>query len=139
MLAFGLLLSVDCGAPMQRPVVTSRGTLGPGLGEFGADPAARPFRVVFSAPKGQAPGAGEISIVFSRPVRSLELAEHESPPPVAIEPSIAGRWQWIGTHALSFVPERGRLPGATEFQVEVPAQTRALDGTSLGQPYRFAF
>jgi alpha-2-macroglobulin len=98
-----------------------------------------PFRVVFSGPKGEASPGSEISLVFSRPLRALELAGTEAPPPVAIKPAIDGRWQWVGTQALLFVPASGRLPGATRFSVEVPAGTRASDGSTLPELHRFEF
>jgi uncharacterized protein YfaS (alpha-2-macroglobulin family) len=119
------------------PAVSPSGTLAPGEGDFGREPDG-PFRVVFAGPKGDAPTGAELSIVFSRALRKLELAGNEATPPVKMSPAIAGRWQWVGTRALVFVPEKGRLPGATEIHVSVPAETRSLDGSTLGRAYEFA-
>jgi alpha-2-macroglobulin len=118
------------------PSVRSTRTLELGAGEGGAR-SEGPFRVVFAAPEGDAASGAEISIVFSRALRKLELAGDESAPPISITPRVDGRWQWVGTHALSFVPAGGHLPGATRYKVEVPAGTKALDGSKLGAAYRF--
>lgn len=101
--------------------------------------APAPFGVVFAAPRGQAGPGAAIELVFNRPMRELETAGEESVPRVALSPDVPGRWLWMGTSALVFRPSAGRLPGATAFQVEVPAGTRALDGSALAEPYRFAF
>lgn len=133
-----LLVAAACvpgGATM--PVVSPSRTLSLGKAEGGrADEG--PFRVVFSGPEGEASVGAELSVVFSRPLRALDLAGNEAPPPIQLSPPIDGRWQWIGTRALVFVPAKGRLPGATQIRVEVPASTRALDGSTLGSAHRFA-
>ncbi|MEP7049170.1 MAG: MG2 domain-containing protein [Pseudomonadota bacterium] len=121
-----------------RPRVKSgNGALAPGaLGGNKASEGA--FRVVFAGPEGEANEVSELSLVFSRPLRKLELAGSPTPA-LAISPSIAGRWLWVGTHALRFVPESPHLPGATEYTVSAPAELRALDGSSLGTAYTFKF
>jgi uncharacterized protein YfaS (alpha-2-macroglobulin family) len=121
-----------------RPRVKSaNGALAPGaLGKTKGSEGA--FRVVFAGPQGEANEVSELSLVFSRPLRKLELAG--SPPPaLSISPLIPGRWLWVGTHALRFVPEKPHLPGATEYVVTAPADLRALDGSTLGTPYTFKF
>lgn len=133
-----LLVAVACvpgGATM--PVVSPSRTLSLGAGEGGRAEDG-PFRVVFSGPEGEATIGAELSVVFSRPLRALDLAGNEAPPPIQLTPKIDGRWQWVGTRALVFVPASGRLPGATRIRVEVPASTRSVDGQSLGQAHRFA-
>src|SRR6185369_1589438 len=74
----------------------------------------------------------------SRPLRKLELAGAATPA-IAISPPIAGRWLWVGTHALHFVPETPHLPGSTRYTVTVPAELRALDGSTLGSPFQLEF
>jgi uncharacterized protein YfaS (alpha-2-macroglobulin family) len=96
------------------------------------------FRVVFSAPQGRAADSGEITIVFSRPLRPLD--RDVAPPPIRMKPALAGHFLWVGSRAVRFVPAGpSTLPGATRVEVEVPGETRALDGTALGASYRFGF
>lgn len=100
--------------------------------------ATGPFAVVFGAPKGPTVDPPEISLVFNRPMVPLELAGNEPPAPVKLTPEVKGRWQWIGTNALVFVPEV-RLPRATELRVEVPKGTKSLGGDTLDRPYVLEF
>ncbi len=96
------------------------------------------FRVVFSGPEGKASDSSEVTIVFSRPLRALD--RDVPPPSIRMTPALAGHWLWVGSRALRFVPEGpARLPGATKVEVEVSETLRALDGTALGAPHRFAF
>lgn len=113
-------------------------------GTLGLVPAERrsvdvaPFAVVFAAPKGKATSAAEISLVFNRPVRALDVAGAVAPP-VGITPNVDGKWLWVGSRALRFVPSSERLTPASRYTVEVPASVRALDGAVLSAPYRFDF
>ncbi|MBK7586369.1 MAG: hypothetical protein IPI67_40050 [Myxococcales bacterium] len=125
---------VPGGATMPSVVPSRTLSLGKGEGGRGED---GPFRVVFAGPKGEATTGAELSVVFSRPLRALSLAGDEAVPPIETTPKLEGRWQWVGTRALLFVPREGRLPGATNIRVEIPASTRALDGSTLGSPHRF--
>lgn len=139
-----LALGFSCvGAPKVPNVPASR-TLEIGQ-EDDASKADGPFRVVFGGPTGETDDPGEVAIVFSRPVHALEIVGEESLPTAKIaavgtkgpEP-VEGRWEWVGTHAVRFVP-KDRLPRASQYRVEVPADSRALDGATLGKPYAFEF
>jgi len=94
--------------------------------------------VVFGAPKGATIDPPEISLVFNRAMVPLELAGNEAPAPVKLTPEVKGRWQWVGTNALSFVPDV-RLPRATSFTVEVPKGARALGGETLEKAFTMQF
>lgn len=134
----GLVLAFAsaCIGDNRPPRVAPRSTLALAPGHD-AGPRIGPFRVVFAAPRGKAASVSELSVVFSRPLRALGTAASERPPPIQLNPPLPGRWQWVGTRAVVFVPAGGRLPGATLVRVEVPGSTRALDGTALGKPYHF--
>ncbi|UQA63951.1 hypothetical protein E8A73_039710 [Polyangium aurulentum] len=133
-----MALGMACLQGTRAPQVAPRGTLAPG-GDTPTVDVQGPFGVVFGSPRGETIDPPEISLVFNRPMRPLELAGDESAPPAKIQPAVPGRWQWVGTTALTFVPEGGRLPRATSFVVEVPAGTRALDGSTLGKAYELRF
>jgi uncharacterized protein YfaS (alpha-2-macroglobulin family) len=137
MLVSVVLAAMACMRTGGPPEVAPRGVLKPG-GELSGIKDDGAFRVVFGAPSGKASNVSEISLVFSRPLRSL--AADVAPPKIVMSPPLAGRWIWVGGRALTFQRSLGeRLPGATAVTVEVPAETRALDGTTLGSPYRLSF
>lgn len=131
-----LAFLVACVPTSRAPQVTPRGTLAVGGLDAGA-PTEGPFRVVYAGPQGEVGVGAELSLVFSRPLRSLELAGAENVPTLTMTPPVVGRWQWVGTSALTFVPEGGRLPLSTRIEVSVPATLRALDGSVLGKDFRF--
>lgn len=133
--AFGLLVLASCFRGPTHPTVT--------LAPSGPDaPAARtrgPFAVVYAAPKGRVTDrkAG-VTVLFSRGVRSVEMADDERVPAIAIKTKsgepVKGVWRWTGTRGLLFSPE-GELPGGNDFVVTVPSDVAALDGSVLGKPY----
>jgi len=135
----GLLIALAaCVAGAKSPLKSANGALTPGASARGGKGEGGAFRVVFAGPRGEANEVSELSLVFSRPLRKLELAGAPTPA-IAIAPPIAGRWLWVGTRALRFVPETPHLPGSTQYAVTVPAELRALDGSTLGSPYQLEF
>ncbi len=94
---------------------------------------AGPLRVAFAAPEGEAAEDAVVTFVFSKPMRALGAAPataEEPAAPATILPATRGKWRWIGSSALLFEPA-APLPQATSFRVEIPAGTRALDGSQL--------
>jgi uncharacterized protein YfaS (alpha-2-macroglobulin family) len=132
-----LAIGAACVGGAHAPDGPPKGTLALG-GESEARPDKGPFAVVFGSPRGATIDPPEISLVFNRPMAPMELAGNEATPPVKLTPEVKGRWQWVGTNALTFVPET-RLPRATELTVEVPAGTKSLSGDKLDKPYRLEF
>jgi len=134
-----MALGMACLQGNRPPEVAPRGTLGIGAGDEAAAVDTRgAFGVVFASPRGETLDPPEVSLVFNRPMRPLDLAGEESASPATIEPAVPGRWGWVGTNALTFVPEK-HLPRATSFVVRVPAGTKALDGTALDKPFELRF
>jgi alpha-2-macroglobulin len=134
---FLVALGASCiGA--RPPSVAPRGTLSPGDGEAALSKTSGPFGVVFASPKGPTVDPSEITLVWNRPMRPLETAGQETPPPIVMKPSVPGHWIWVGTTAVSFNPD-GHIPRATDVTVEVPAGTRALDGSTMDKPYVLRF
>lgn len=132
------VVGAACMEGAKTPVKSANGALAPGSDARTGNGKNGAFRVVFAGPEGEANEVSELSLVFSRPLRKLELAG-AAPPAIGISPPIAGRWLWVGTHALRFVPETPHLPGSTQYVVTVPAELRALDGSTLGDPYKLEF
>lgn len=121
-------------------------TLGLDAAEMGAKGSGAPFGVVFGGPVGQTSDASEVTVVWNRPMRRLELAGEEKMLDGAVSPvrltspsgAPKGSWRWLGTSAIVFAPDKA-LPRATEFNVTVPAGTRALGGETLAKDHSFAF
>lgn len=90
--------------------------------------AAGPLEVLRFAPEGEVSLAPQLSVTFSQPMVAVTSQEEAAEVvPVRLTPQPPGRWRWVGTKTLLFVPE-GRFPMATEYSVTVPAGTRAAQG-----------
>ncbi len=131
-----------CLPGARAPQITPTRSLELG-GEGGGGASTKAFGVVFASPKGATIDPSEVTIVFNRSMRPLDLAEQEAPSPANIvvkgtSTVPRGAWRWMGTSAIIFAPEP-RLPRATEYAVTVPAGTKALDGSVLPTQYTFAF
>ncbi|MDR2013501.1 MAG: Ig-like domain-containing protein [Rhodanobacter sp.] len=102
--------------------------------------ASGPLTVERHAPEGPVELAPQLSVTFSQPmiaVTSLDEIAQNSPP-VTLTPQPAGKWRWLGTRTLVFQPDK-RFPMATQYAVEVPAGTKAINGQTLAQPVRWTF
>lgn len=113
-----------------------------------ADPppevATGPLQVVRHQPDGDVAVAPFVSVTFDRPMVALGTLDRLAGEDVAVRvtPELEGRWRWIGTETLRFEhddPDVDRLPGATEFTVEVPAGTTSADGATLDQAFTWRF
>src|SRR5690349_5113428 len=82
-----VILGAACLGGTKLPAKSSNGTLGLGSerSRVGADSA---FRVVYAAPEGEASAVSELSVVFSQPLTSLELAGAAPVPLIRMEPPI---------------------------------------------------
>src|SRR5436309_1863543 len=87
-----LALVAACLQGARAPEVAPRGTLAPGEGEAALGKPAGPFGVVFAAPRGETVDPGEITIVWNRAMRPLEVSGQETRPPVALKPEAPGHW-----------------------------------------------
>jgi len=145
LLPLGLFaLAIACTQGIRPPDVAPNGTLG--MSEIDPDDVDHgPLRVLYASPKGELDGPSEITVLFSKPMRPLELAGDETPFAAKIDPPLQGDWQWVGTRAGSFIPARAdgggafRLPRASAFTVTIPKGTRSLDGDALKEDYSFQF
>ncbi|MBD0372577.1 MAG: Ig-like domain-containing protein [Pyrinomonadaceae bacterium] len=99
-----------------------------------------PLEVLRFAPEGEVPLAPQLSVTFSQPMVAVTSQEEAAEVvPVRLTPQPPGRWRWVGTKTLLFVPE-GRFPMATEYSVSVPAGTKDAAGRTLAtaKTWRFA-
>lgn len=114
--------------------------------EFASRPNAGSgaLQIDFASPTGavaEAPGA--VTIVFSKPMRALATTTATAHGVASIQrlhdrADADGHWVWYGAQTAVFYwatnPTR-----ASEYEVVVPATTRALDGSTLGSPAAFRF
>jgi uncharacterized protein YfaS (alpha-2-macroglobulin family) len=109
----------------------------PGTPDTGA---AGPLEVLRYAPEGEVPLAPHLSVTFSQPMVAVTSVEDLAAAnvPVRLKPQPAGKWRWIGTKTLLFVPD-GRFPMATDYSVEVPAGVKSALGASLGTAKKWSF
>ena len=74
------LIVLACSQGLRPPDVAPSGTLD--LTELDPDDVDHgPLRVVYASPKGALRGPSEITVLFSKPMRALELAGSEAPFP----------------------------------------------------------
>ncbi|MDX6694815.1 MAG: alpha-2-macroglobulin [Blastocatellia bacterium] len=102
--------------------------------------SAGPLEVLRHAPEGEIPLAPQLSVTFSQPMVAVtSYAELEAMDvPVRLTPQPAGKWRWVGTKTLLFVPD-GRFPMATEYRVAVPAGTKSANGGALPATKSWSF
>ena len=102
--------------------------------------SAAPLEVLRYSPEGDVPLAPQLSVTFSQPMVAVtsqaELATEDVP--VRIVPQPQGKWRWVGTKTLLFVPG-GRFPMATRYSVTVPAGTRSTGGGTLAAQRTWSF
>ncbi len=98
------------------------------------------LEVVRVQPEGEVPMAGEVTIVFSQPMVPLTSRDSlaAQPVPARLSPQPPGRWVWLDSRTLRF-QATGRVPMATHYRVEVPADTRAPGGGTLREARRWTF
>ncbi|MFN8606771.1 MAG: alpha-2-macroglobulin family protein [Vulcanimicrobiota bacterium] len=92
------------------------------------------------APRGQVEMAPHLSITFNQPMQALSTVEQLDQKAVGVKltPSVQGKWRWLGTQTLMFVPEV-RFPMATSFQVEIPAGLKSSSGQTLSASRQESF
>jgi uncharacterized protein YfaS (alpha-2-macroglobulin family) len=104
--------------------------------------ASGPLTVERHAPEGPVEIAPHLTMSFSQPMAPIttvdDLAKEKERLPVSLVPQPAGKWRWLGTKTLMFAPEK-RFPMATEYAVEIPVSTKAMNGQTLAKPVQWTF
>ena len=102
----------------------------------------RPLAVTVSTPRGQSQSVDQYQTIvatFNQPMVALkEVPEDEGTGPMIIEPSVPGKFRWMGTATLTFIPAK-RLPFGTEYTVKIPAGTKSVSGQALSQDFVWQF
>lgn len=92
------------------------------------------LKVVGMAPKGEIEMAPHLTVSFNQPMVSLTSLNNleRKDVPVKLTPTPPGKWRWLGTQTLMFVPDK-RFPMATSYKVEIPAGTKSASGQVLAK------
>ncbi len=100
-----------------------------------------PEIVLFTPEAGsdEIPTDAKITMMFDRPIVPFTTLENASTmfPEFEIEPQVNGRFKWLGTSAVQFIPDELEL--ATFYTVRVPAGLEALDGGLMEDDAEFTF
>lgn len=85
------------------------------------------------------PADAKINIMFDRPLGGLTTlsAGRDKFPEIRLEPAVNGRFKWLGTSALQFIPDR--LNKATSYTLTVPKGTAVTDGGYTEEEFSQSF
>ena len=102
----------------------------------------RSLEVVVGSPKGPTHTIDQVQTIFAafnQPMVPLkEVPQDEDIGPLTLEPTVHGKYRWMGTATITFTP-RDTLPKATRFSVRIPAGTKSLSGQSLPKDFIWQF
>lgn len=90
-------------------------------------------------PAGESHEDTEITIMFNRPMVPLTTlaTQEEMPLPVTIDPPTPGKFKWISTRNLQFIPESTLLP-SSDYTVTVGEGLTSVDGLPvMGKTHAF--
>ena len=82
------------------------------------------------APRGAVEMAPHLTVTFNQPMVPLTTVEQLKDIGVKLNPKVEGKWRWLGTQTLMFVP-KVRFPMATSFTVDIPAGLKSSSGKAL--------
>ncbi len=99
-----------------------------------------PLTILRSQPTGNGAYVDAVSVTFNQPMVPLasvdDLRKH--PVPLKVEPQPPGKFRWLGTDMVAFVPE-GRMPMSTTYRASVDAGVASQLGGKLEQAYTWSF
>lgn len=100
-------------------------------GDFYVDEDPR-VEAIFPGANTESHEDSEITFVFNRPMVPLTtLTEQEKTElPITITPATPGKFKWISTRNLQFVPETTLIP-SSDYTVEIKAGLYSIDGLAI--------
>ncbi len=89
---------------------------------------------IFPAKDSETPENSEVTIIFNRPMVPLTTLGYLEAKdiPVEILPATEGRWKWITTKNLQFIPKE-RLQRSSNYKVTIKPGMVSADGLSLNE------
>ncbi len=100
------------------------------------------LQIVVGSPKGEMATIDQAQTIFVSfneamvPLKEIPADEDEGP--MTVEPKIKGKYRWMGTRTLAFIPT-DTLPFSTKYTVTIPVGTKSVAGHSLSKEYRWQF
>lgn len=86
----------------------------------------------------------KITIIFDRPMIPLTQLQGDAAQarlahwPVTVSPDTKGRWRWLSTVAVEFVPDESLLP-ATRYTVSIPKGIETVTGDKTEEDFTWTF
>ncbi|HUS30781.1 MAG TPA: MG2 domain-containing protein, partial [Kofleriaceae bacterium] len=109
------------------------------LGACGGKKSGPGGLTVTGSPTGQIDGEVRVILAFSKPMVAKDrIGQVATTAPLSLVPDIAHEMRWTDDKTLVAVPTAS-LPISTKFTVTVPADAKALDGSTLGKATSFEF
>jgi len=102
-----------------------------------------PLEITHLSPVGKTTGYGEvfkILIGFNQPMIPLQRIQRDANDgPLVVEPTIRGKYRWLGTRTLAFIPD-DTIRSATKYKVKlVKERIRSLTGMALTRDTTWTF
>ncbi|MFH1444339.1 MAG: Ig-like domain-containing protein [Candidatus Peregrinibacteria bacterium] len=88
--------------------------------------------------------SSKITIIFDRPMIPLTQVQGEAAQarlahwPVTISPDTSGKWRWLSTVAVEFIPEKSLTP-STRYTVSIPEGIETVSGDSTEEDFSWTF
>ncbi len=105
-------------------------------------PGPSELRVLSATPSGLVQDVNQfyaIIVIFNQSVVPLQaLPEGDGSGPLVITPSVRGKFRWMGTQTLAFIPS-DPLPLATGYRVTIPSGLKSISGSVLARDYSWSF
>jgi len=132
------LVSLSCRSPSEKTQPTSIITQ-----KTIETEDVLPLKVTHISPVGSVEGGLEtckILVGFNQPMTALQaVPREETEGPLEIEPPTSGKYRWLGTRTLAFIPS-DTLPAATEFKVALKKEkVQSLTGMKLERDTSWTF
>ena len=106
------------------------------------EPASDELKIISMTPQGDLNSlddAGAITLTFNYPVVALSGVEKDlQEGPLEISPELTGKYRWMGTSTLSFIPDEKPVYG-TRYVVKVNAPITAVGGETMSKAVSFSF
>jgi uncharacterized protein YfaS (alpha-2-macroglobulin family) len=102
--------------------------------------AIDPPHVLLSVPNNATAPDTKITVMFDRPMIELTSLDEQAKAevPLIITPEIDGKFKWLGTSTVQFIPE-DRLDYSTAYTAIVPVGSESLDGGKITEDHTFTF